>query len=291
MRGSFIAAVAAVAVVALGPAVQQCAVATPLLGNSMGDIGGAPAALFDIDPATGVASNPRSLGVTSLVGIAYGPGGTLYGLMTFAGTYGNSLVRIDPVTGATTLVGPTGFSNIFEGDIAYNPANGLLYGIEDVPGGGNVRNLFTIDPATGRGTVIRDLGFGGDPSALAFSPGGTLYVLNNVDDGPPDQLYVVDPATGIPSSPVNLSSRLGFTEGMAFDPATGILYVADGGDQGSNSLYTVNPATGAMTRVGGLGQLAPRGLSGLTFLPEPAALGALLAAGGGLLSRRTRRRR
>ena len=275
---------------AIAPAFHPAALAaTPLLGLGTTE-NGSIASLYDVDLATGVASNPRNLGVTSVVGITFGPGGTVYGLMTFAGTYPNSLVRIDPATGNTTQIGPTGFSSVFEGDIAYDPVSGRLYGLTDITGTGpDPRNLFTLNPATGAATVVGDIAATGDPSAMAFSPEGALYVLDNVDGGPPDRLYRVDPATGVAISGVDLSTRLGFTGGMAFDPATRNLYVADGGTEGTNALYSVDPSTGVMTRIGGLGPLAPRGLAGLAFVPEPASFAAVVAMGLLAVSRRNRK--
>jgi DNA-binding beta-propeller fold protein YncE len=71
------------------------------------------------------------------------------------------------------------------------------------------------------------------------------------------------------SSAVTVSVNLGFTAGMDFHPATGALYVADGGlGDGTNKLYTLDPTTGALTLVGPTG--VPAGLAGLTFaIPEP----------------------
>ena len=64
-----------------------------------------------------------AVGVTALYGLTSGP--QKFPPETFA----NSLVRINPVTGTTTVIGPTGLTGLGEGDIMYNPANGLLYGL------------------------------------------------------------------------------------------------------------------------------------------------------------------
>src|SRR5713226_8804372 len=85
-----------------------------LLGNS------AEGTLYDVNTSTGAATNPRSTGINSLVGTAFRADGVLFGLTTFGGTPNpNALFRIDPTTGASTLVGSTGLSNIFEGDLAF----------------------------------------------------------------------------------------------------------------------------------------------------------------------------
>src|SRR5262249_8505817 len=89
-----------------------------LLGNSYPE-----GKLYDVDPATGAATNPRSLGVHWA--IAFSPDGTLYGVSESGGTpTPSALFRVNPATGAATLVGPTSPSIDIEGDIAFDPTSG-----------------------------------------------------------------------------------------------------------------------------------------------------------------------
>jgi hypothetical protein len=73
-----------------------------------------------------------------------------------------------------------------------------------------------------------------------------------------------------------LSTSLGTTAGMAIDPSTGTVFVADGSQGGTNSLYTLNLSTGFLSLIGSTA-LAD-GLAGLTFagqavaIPEPSSL-------------------
>jgi hypothetical protein len=271
----FIFAVAATSVTA------PVARAQSLLGNSFDGV------LYDVNVATGAATNPRSVGTgaDSLTGIAFSPNGTLYGLTSFVGSPANSLVSIDPVTGASTAIGFTGLA-VSEGDLAFDPTSGLLYGIQSVPG--NDRELFTINVATGAGTVIGTLGtlIEDDFSAMTFAADGTLYMLGSGVPPGAARLLTVNKATAATISSVSLSLDLGFAAGMDFHPATGALYVADGGlNDGTDSLYTLNPATGALTLIGPTG-LAD-GLAGLAFVvPEPTGVGLALAGVVGLAMRR-----
>jgi hypothetical protein len=231
--------------------------------------------LYDINVDTGAATNPRSTGISNLAGITFGPNGVLYGLTTFDS---NSLFSIDPATGASAIIGTTGLSKIFEGDLDFDPTTGILYGVEYAPNApAPPRDLFTINPTTGAATIVGDAGTANsDLSAMAFSANGTLFTL----DTETDRLLNVNKSTAAINSSVNLSAPLGPAAGMDFDPATGILYVVEGGTYPTVNLYTLNPTTGVVTVVGPTG--LTHGLAGLTFyVPEPSSL--LLAVLGVLL--------
>jgi hypothetical protein len=180
-------AAAAVSALASAPAVF----AQRLLGNSFGGT------LYDVDVATGALSNPRPVGTggESLMGISFGPGYQLHGLTTFVGTPPNALVFINDGTGAATTIGATGFSTLAEGDLAFDLSTGVLYGIQNI--GTDSRELITINPLTGAATVVGSLGVNasGDYSAMAFGPGGSLYVLDTGLDPGGSRLLTVDKAT------------------------------------------------------------------------------------------------
>jgi hypothetical protein len=249
-----------------------------LLGNEL-DLG----RIFDVDPVTGAATNPRNSGIVSLNGIASGPGGTLYGLSSFISPASpNSLYRIDPRTGAATLVGRTGLSRIVEGDLTFDPRSGFLYGLANEVLPSQKGELFRIDPTTGAATVvgILDPPFSEDPSAMAFGPDGTLYVLDLASFG--GRLLTVDRDTAAVLNEVVLqhpvTEFLGRQAGMSFDPQSGVFYVATGGlaaTDGTRSLYTLDVSSGALTMVGPTG--LDRGLAGLTFVvPEPTLVSPLV---------------
>jgi len=275
-------------IIALSASASLCLVlissvhATPLWGSGFAGAGGAP--LFDVDPATGQASNPRPTGIDRLVGIAFAPGpagGTLYGLSnSTAAADPNSLFSIDPATGTSQLIGATGLTDITEGDLACDPTTGTLYGVWNL--GQGRRQLFTVDTETGAASVVPG-SLLGDPSGMAFDAGGTLFVI----DTSLQELSTVDKVTGQILTTVPLSEPLGSTAGMDVDPATGTFYIADGGSDGTDMLYTLHPSTGVLTEVGPLG--VDTGLAGLAFVPEPVT--ALLLAFGAAMCVSSRCRR
>jgi DNA-binding beta-propeller fold protein YncE len=259
-----------------------------LLGNSVAG------SLYDVNTSTGAATNARSTGINSLVGIAFRADGALFGLTTFGGTPNPSaLFSINPTTGASTLVGSTGLSSIFEGDLAFDPTSNTLYGLQNVPTVG-LRELFTINTSTGAAAVVGDLNLpASDLSAMAFDAAGNLYVI----DTGGKLLLRVNKSTAAVTNSVSMSTQLGNAAGMAFSPTTGAAYVADGAAGGTNTLYTLNLTTGALAPVGGTG--GANGLAGLSFVPplqpsvpEPSTLAlgvvtaGLLGLGGWMRSRR-----
>lgn len=240
--------------------------AAVLLGADFGGV------LYDVDTFTGDAINPRATGISTLSGIAFSPAGMLYG--HDAAT--DWLHRINPQTGASVPVGFIGI-DVTEGDLAFNPVSGQLFGTQSF---GDDR-LYTIDLATGQGTTVGVITDAGDISAIAFDAAGTLYALDTLTDA----IYIVDPLTADILSTIPLGASLGSSAGMAFDPVTGNLYIADGGALGTNKLYLFLLDVPFLFELGDTN--APTGLSGLTFIPEPSCAGLLLAAA--VLLRRPRR--
>ena len=210
--------------------------------------------LYNVNEGTGAVSNLKSTGLGNIYGIAYSPSGTLYALGTPCNT-GNclaSLYTLSPTVGVATLVGGLTFKDVLEGDLAFDPTTGSLYGLYNVAGQNEY--LFSINPSTGFGANIGVIGNPetNDPSAMAFDSAGNLWVV----DTETSALLKVNKSTGTVISSVNLTiAGLGVTAGMAIDPVTGIAYLATGsGGAGAstNSLYTINLSTGALTLVGPL---------------------------------------
>ena len=273
--------------------------------------------LYDVDPVTGAATNARPVNVNDAVGIAFSPvTGTMYGLTDQFGRINNVsgqggknlLFTVDPATGAATGVGrlnPDGDEprQVFEGDLAFVPGTNDLYALSTRV---ILGQLIRVDPATGLGTLAAQIVPGGNVnmSAMAFAPNGDLFVLDatfpDASKGPA-KLYRVALDTGAVLQTYNTSVTLGTVGGMAFDPDTGKLLIADGDTDGTNNLYSYDFAAGNLSLIGATGvgtfsvgtppnALTVSGLSGLAFAPVPEPMTAGLAAAGLVLLGLRRRR-
>lgn len=127
--------------------------------------------------------------------------------------------------------------------------------------------LYTINTANGTLTPIGgySLVSGADEYAiggLEFSPSGVLY---GVSIGSIGRLYTISLANGQATS-VGLTNQFTFEGGLAFDPITGVAYMANGNTASSPSLSTVNLLTGNATKVGQIGN-ASHDFAGFAFSP------------------------
>src|SRR5438105_6673626 len=118
------------------PGVLALPAAAALLG-----IAGDNDVLYDINPVTAAATNPRPVG-SKINMIAWSPSGTLYGVSQGTPSDvppGGMLYSINPATGTPTLLATLDTFVYTEGDIACDPTSGVLYAI-DAPG-----QLFSIN--------------------------------------------------------------------------------------------------------------------------------------------------
>jgi Concanavalin A-like lectin/glucanases superfamily len=219
----------------------------------------APVRLYEVDAATGSATMPRTTGAPPLIGLAWGPGNALYGVSTLdnpSGFQPNALYRIDPATGATTLIGATGLTHVHEGDMATDPATGIVYGISD-------SRLFRFpnlttnnsDPTAQLVATVSYPPFTTwDISGIAFDPNGQLYAVfqdHSTSPAPLARLIRINPSNGSVQLVAQLSQSLHALGGLEFLGSR--LYYTEGhepnnGSTSNNlySLYEINVSTGMM---------------------------------------------
>jgi streptogramin lyase len=133
--------------------------------------------------------------------------------------------------------------------------------------------LARLNMTTGQVTSLNGTTMG-DPSGIAFSPTGDMYIYDTSHQGFQNNpaLKRINPANGQVLSTTMLTiggvtaATLGAVGGIEFDP-NGTLYFVDGGITGAH-LWTINTATGALTDIGPSGSVS--GMTGLVFDPIPA---------------------
>jgi len=158
--------------------------------------------IFNCAPFTGEVFNGMAFN-----GLEY-IGGVLYGT-AIANTCGPSQFMIlNPYSGTTSLIGPTGMGPI--SGLAYNAAFGIMFGVTGCVNQFGPSNLVTIDMATGTATLVGPTGI--LAGSLEFGPDGLLYAGGNNQDG--GNLYRIDPATGA-ATMVGPTGMSGVT-GLAF---------------------------------------------------------------------------
>jgi extracellular elastinolytic metalloproteinase len=139
------------------------------------------------DPTTGAAIGGVVANGASFTGLEF-VGSTLYGTTISGPGSASELRTMDPVTGASTIIGATGFGPI--SGLAYDVAADIMYGITGGFGAG--AQLLRIDLATGVATSIGVTGF--QAGSLEFGPDGNLYAGGTgVSSG---ELWRVDIETG-----------------------------------------------------------------------------------------------
>jgi hypothetical protein len=248
----------------------------------------------------------------------------IYGAETFFGVLFNStnapLVQIDATTGATSVVGLSGFGGL---NSLSADSNGRLFAA------GGLNQLVELNTTTGVGTAVGTLNMGAespDIRALAFSTSGTLYAIQNTGNSSTttiDELWTIDVTTGQTTfvGPTNRTGiqgmdfapdgtlygwDVGVTVGLVtINPVTGAARDVNGAVGGSTGiqtlafspegvlfggreqLFTVNPSTGSTTLVGSLGG----DVRGFDFIPEPSAAAAIILLIPIVRARRCRRGR
>jgi hypothetical protein len=150
-------------------ALALCVLAFPALSRSAsaqmlyGAESGANSPLYIVQPTTGQVAAIGNIGFGVSALAVHPRTGILYGVTAQApaNIFTRSLIRIDRVTGAGTLIGPIGLGDGGVADIAFR-ADGVLFGWSE-----NTDDLITIDINTGAGTVV---GNAASVRAAAASP-------------------------------------------------------------------------------------------------------------------------
>jgi hypothetical protein len=172
-------------------------------------------AVFTVDPVTGARTilsdfgdaTQGPLGVTPIAITLDASGQILVADLDDGSGNLGALFRVDPATGARTLV--SNFGDVTQGPLGFDPlsvgvdASGRILVADQHAGTSSLGALFTVDPSTGARIVLSDFGdvtqgpLGFDPTSLTFDASGTIWLMDNqAASGLAGALFKVDPATG-----------------------------------------------------------------------------------------------
>src|SRR4051812_29561319 len=150
-------------------------------------LAGAQQQFGEMDLATGTFS-PIAPVPPTIQYLAPGPNGSLL-TMSFNG----DLVSINRTTGATAVVGPTGVTDCLapptppsgpNSQLSFGAAGGVIYATDFA------NNLYTVNPATGRATLVGTTGIPAVPFIpAATNPDGSFNIYNENLFGAGGNLY------------------------------------------------------------------------------------------------------
>jgi V8-like Glu-specific endopeptidase len=169
-------------------------------------------------------------------GMAYDP---TRGVFWVCGT-DRTLARLDPETGAVTVVGLLGGSSRSAAGLAFDAATDTLYGIIQIGG-----RLMRIDTSTAAVTPLGAPG-GNNVGALEFDPvSRTIYGIDDAPEG--SRLVRINPSTGVQTVVGLLGSGITDCNGLGYNAENGTLYTINAVTE---QMLRVNTSTGSATVVG-----------------------------------------
>lgn len=236
--------------------------------------------LHRLIPGTNIVTLVGPTGFPNVPGLAFDPGGALFGAARVTGPSLNAdgLISIDPTTGAGTLVGDFGMQlgKVVRGVncLAVHPQSHVMYGIANTAFNGDNGDVFTIDQATGVATHVGTLtdAMGAHVPAtiagLAFDGDGDLFGSFGGGDGRIVSIELSTMTFTILGDPAG-----GSISDIAFRPRSVMIGLNPVTDSDTN---LVAVQTEPFTRAD-LGAFGMPSLSGLDHQP---ATGVLFASGG-----------
>ena len=198
---------------------------------------GSASSLYELDPSNGDVRKVAEIRIGStqvnhVSGLAVHPStGVLYGFINRQDQVDcdvdpqgpGTLITIDKITGAATVVGSMGAAAIVAPDISFDPF-GTLYAWNRVD-----EDLYTLDTTTGTATKVGECGgcTPGPRVGLAVDSVGRMFLKNQFE------LFRLNPVTGTVVSSVGLSDQAP-RDMLAFGP-NDVLYT--GSRESENFLY------------------------------------------------------
>ena len=194
--------------------------------------------VYSVDSSSGVLTLAGTIaaGVNPL-GLSYNPS-TNY--LTVA-NYGDNTIQtypINPSTGLATSPGSVVAAGNNPYQLSYNPTGTSL-----TVANFESANIQTYSVSGGTLTSASTVSAGNNPSGVTYHPSGLYLAVSNYGDNT-IQSYLVNPATGIPYSPVTIPVGQN-PSGITYDPTGNYLTVANMQDS-TVTTFTVNQLNGSL---------------------------------------------
>lgn len=162
----------------------------------------------------------------------------------------SQLDALDTLTGEVTHIAalplPPGES---WSSLSWDRTTDTLYGIAGACGASS--SLYTIDPASGAYQLVGTTSDADCMVSIAVDDNGLMYGLDLATDG----FYAIDKTNGEAALIGSLGFNANYAQDMAFDRASGVLYLGGMDNDANGGIYTIDPTTGAATLVQPLGYL------------------------------------
>ena len=196
-----------------------------------------------IPSGTPVSTVGGNFSAAFLAGADFDANGVYYAC-TYGGALGAStLITVDLLTGAPTLVGTITGITQYPTSLAFNKANSTWYfGETD----GVTSKLYTINISTGAATLVGTVTGVAGLIGMAIDCDGNAYGV----DISTDQLFSINLSTAVSTPIGSLGFDASYAQDCDFDAATGTLYLAAyNATLSAGELRTANLTTGATTLV------------------------------------------
>ncbi|MCX6271194.1 MAG: GEVED domain-containing protein [Bacteroidetes bacterium] len=183
-----------------------------------------------------VLNNPSA--VTSIASSSISTYGGTWALGNWYGvSTASDLFIIDPVTGATTIVGPCG---AVVQDIAFDWTTNTMYGLS------SGANFYTVDILTGAATLLGNIGSGLFVN-IACDQNGVLFATDIIADN----LWTINKTTAVGTIIGSIGFNANYAQDMEFDNSDNTMYMAAFNlTTFQGELRTVDVTSGATTMVG-----------------------------------------
>jgi hypothetical protein len=249
---------------ACGPEQDCCAggrCGTVTLYGIDGDV--AVSSLYRFNPLDATETLVGSTGVAGGDwGLAYDPNRhLLYAVNGWDDVDDPQLLRVDPDTGETAVIGPTGTGGPgaeVDGGLAFDPVRERLYYIAQV----DSNRIYLLDTSTGAGTLLCELPFVAENVGVAFDPVSQYLYFTGYFDGIKSTLYAMTSIQATCDMIEACPSLDPYTQntGLAWHPVENMLYAVE--DWRYNVLFKVDMADCGVTTVG---TVRPSNVEGIDF--------------------------